>query len=377
MKMSVANIVQTLMSGYDSKGPVLSKSARLAKSSALLVTGALLTGTLLVSHAQAGTRHVVESGETLKDIAEHYNISKTELIDANGVELTDVRVGQVLEVPDKNKRHNLYRIKADDTLSSLSKKYNVDITELARVNNLTPQSGLLINSTLVIPVSKKLANSDIKAAKVEVIALGATPATKIDIIKDSIEKLAPIQVKAVTSVEAADEMPIIQTKPKPINQVRAIPVSFTAVSGSTTDSKSSNSKNVKLHMVRYGESLAKIASSYQVNINSLAQANDMKVSDTLYFGKSLIIPVAANKTSNKAMAVGKAASAPVTVAKLTVPKEYKVQPGDTLIGIANKFNLDFRAVAKLSNVDYYAPLEIGQVLIFPNDAAEIVNTKTY
>ncbi|WP_201617112.1 LysM peptidoglycan-binding domain-containing protein [Psychrobacter urativorans] len=369
MKTSAANIAHTIMTAYCSKSSVL------------------LMGALLVSHAQAATQHVVESGETVKDISARYDITKTELIDANGAILgvSGVEKGQVLEIPDKDKRHNLHRIKSGDSLSSLAKQYNIDLTELARVNNLSPQSGLLIDTTLVIPVSKNSASPDVKLAAVKE---AVTPPPITDISEDLTKTTAPVKVKAVKNVQAAEVTPVvpakaptIQPKTAPSVQVKTKPKP-TSTPASTTahdDSKNLNTKSEENHLVKYGETLAKIANKYQIDVNTLAQANDMKVSDTLYFGRSLTVPAVANKANNKATTTGKAASAaaPIVASKTTVPRKYKVQPGDTLTGIANKFKLDFRTIAKLSGIEYSAPLEIGQLLTLPGETVKKTSPNPY
>ncbi len=96
-------------------------------------------------------KHAVESGENLFRIAKKYGISVKELQEWNGMgNNTDVKAGQVLyvsspqnqtvvkdtktEKPAVNKV--IHTVKEDEYLYTISKKYNVKITELLEWNNL-------------------------------------------------------------------------------------------------------------------------------------------------------------------------------------------------------------------------------------------------
>ncbi|TXD97963.1 LysM peptidoglycan-binding domain-containing protein [Psychrobacter frigidicola] len=343
MKISAANTINTAAAAYSLRSAVLLKTGT-----------ALLLGALLVSHAQAATQHVVKSGETLSNIAVRYDVSQTALIDANGMKVTDIQIGQTLEIPDKDKRLNSYKVKAGDSLSSLAKKHSVDLTELARVNNISPQTKLLIDSTLVIPadITSTTPRKEAKTA----------PVTALKVSENKDKTAVTVQPKVVSIVKAEP----ISPSQKPAVLSKAVPATVVVSSASTTpnDSKNTINNSGKNHIVKYGETLSKIAGLYKVEISDLAQVNDMKVSDTLYFGKSLVLPVVTTKANAKATTTVKAASseAPITPA----PTKYKVQSGDTLTGIANKFKVDFRTIAKLSGIEYSAPLKIGQLLTLPN-----------
>ena len=276
-----------------------------------------LAGIAAAMNAAAGTQHVVESGDTLSDLAQYYDVSKTALIDTNGLRATHIQVGQVLDIPDKDAQHNIYKVQAGDSLTGVAKKFGIPLDDLAAVNNLSPQSGLLIGSTLIISTKKS------------------------------------------------------QKKARPITVARAIKVSTRGASDD--DSRSAVAKptvavvNIKpstkatRHRIAYGDSLSTIAKSYNVDIRALAAANDMGLDDTLYFGRYLTIPAEGGRVS--------AANNTRKVTKTAVkPSHYTVQRGDTLMGIANKFNTSFIQIAKLTNINYNDELAIGQKLVLPSNA---------
>lgn len=276
-----------------------------------------LAGIATAMTATAATQHVVESGDTLSDLARYYDVSKTALIDTNGLQATHIQVGQVLDIPDKDAKHNIYKVQAGDSLTGVAKKFGIPLDDLAAANKLSPQSGLLIGSTLIISTKKsqKKARPITVARAIKVSSRGASD-------DDS------------RSAVAKPTIAVVNTKP---------------------------STKATRHRIAYGDSLSNIAKSYNVDIRALATANDMGLDDTLYFGRYLTIPAESGSVS--------AANNTRKVAKNAVrPSHYTVQRGDTLMGIANKFNTSFIQIAKLTNINYNDELAIGQKLVLPSNA---------
>lgn len=286
---------------------IISRGRKTSLSQTIL----LLTGMMFFSTTQAATQHIVESGESISQIALRYDISQMALINANGLQVTDLEIGQLLHVPDKNDRNNLYKVESGDTLSSLALKYKVDANELARINNLSPESGLLINSILTIPATGERA----------------------------LPKAPPKNNNSATSDNRQN-------------------ITVTSKAGNAANTKSSTTTESGRYRVKYGDSLIKVAGLYNVDVNSLAKANDMSLKDPLYFGRYITIPAAGTVTRSAAVTT--------TAAVKPVNMQYAVQSGDTLMGIANKFKADFRQVAKLSGIDYNDGLKVGQILTIPN-----------
>ena len=276
---------------------------------------ALLIGMVCCSQSYASTHHMVESGETLSGIAERYGVSQTALIDVNGLTASMIKVGQVIDIPEKGAYHNIYKVRVGDNLKYLAKRYQVDINELARVNKLTPESGLLIDSTLIIPSSKS--------------------STVSNTIKEA---------KTTTKIQASN------VQSKPVKKI--VPPAATV-----------SRRNDVLHQIKYGETLSDIAGQHKVDVQSLARANNMDINDTVYFGKYLIVPTTVK--ANMQRVVSNNSNAAKSVAR---PSTYIVQRGNTLMGIANKYNADFMEIAKLTGISPYDELAIGQQLTLPSKA---------
>ena len=82
--------------------------------------------------------HVVKSGETLWSIAKKYNTTVDKLKDINNLSSNILTINQVLQLPTGNISDiTTYTVKKGDTLYSIAKKFNLTVNELKSINNLT------------------------------------------------------------------------------------------------------------------------------------------------------------------------------------------------------------------------------------------------
>tara|TARA_R110001592_G_scaffold120085_3_gene323920 strand:- start:4383 stop:5279 length:897 start_codon:yes stop_codon:yes gene_type:complete len=111
--------------------------------------------------------HKVASGQTLYSLARRYGTTVTEIKAKNAELVDDLQVGQTINIPygkpmgqpeipakatsQTSKNHT---VAAGETLFSISQKYNVDVTEIKKLNNLTSNS-LSVGQTLKISVATK------------------------------------------------------------------------------------------------------------------------------------------------------------------------------------------------------------------------------
>jgi LysM repeat protein len=108
------------------------------------------------------------------------------------------------------------------------------------------------------------------------------------------------------------------------------------------------------HTVQPGETLGSIARLYGLTIDAIAFANGITNPDLIYVGQVLKIPIQTGGSSS-----GGSASTSGTAT-------YTVAAGDTLYGIARKFNTTFTTLASLNNITNVDSLAVGQVLKVPS-----------
>ncbi|MEJ0053736.1 MAG: M23 family metallopeptidase [bacterium] len=97
---------------------------------------------------------------------------------------------------------------------------------------------------------------------------------------------------------------------------------------------------ISTYVVRSGDSISDIAQMFDVSVNTIIWANNLKSAKDIHVGQTLVI-------------------LPVSGLKYTVVK------GDTLAGVAKKYGADAEEIAQFSGLEGAAPLVAGQVLIIP------------
>ena len=96
--------------------------------------------------------YTIKKGDNLYDIAKNYNITLDELINFNQQGSTLLHIGEQLLIPINNQTNNniQYVIKPGDTLYNIAKRYNTNVDEIKRINNLNTNM-LKIGETILIP----------------------------------------------------------------------------------------------------------------------------------------------------------------------------------------------------------------------------------
>ena len=121
------------------------------------------------------------------------------------------------------------------------------------------------------------------------------------------------------------------------------------------------------HRVAAGETLSAISRRYRVSLDQLTAANP-QIKNGLGVGQIVFVPrPAAGKTS--AAASGGNNSAPTT-ATVVVPARYTVARGETLFGIARKFQLAPDDLIKLNKLPAGGAVRIGQQLLLTASEAD-------
>lgn len=134
----------------------------------------------------------------------------------------------------------------------------------------------------------------------------------------------------------------------------------------------------KVHHVKAGETLVKVALAYNVTPLELANANSLKETSILHAGQTLNIPASSHIASTAAKPVISTSANLQDQQKLKfllaqradggAGKTYTVGKGESLYAIARKLSVSSDDLMKANKIDDPKKLQIGQVLKVPAKA---------
>ena len=111
-----------------------------------------------------------------------------------------------------------------------------------------------------------------------------------------------------------------------------------------------------IYRVQWGDTLSGIAARYGLSIWTLAQFNGIQADGILRVGERLRLPGAAPPAALLAANAGPGPG---------LPGSYRVQPGDTLSGIAARYGVSTWALARLNGIQADGILRVGERLRLP------------
>ncbi|MBQ2872492.1 MAG: LysM peptidoglycan-binding domain-containing protein [Bacilli bacterium] len=94
--------------------------------------------------------YTVQKGDSLYQISKKYNITVDELKKLNNITSNLLSIGEKLKVPKTELGYIMYTVQKGDSLYQISKKYNVTVNDIKSLNNIT-SNVLSIGQELKIP----------------------------------------------------------------------------------------------------------------------------------------------------------------------------------------------------------------------------------
>lgn len=307
------------------------------------------------STESANSLHVVKSGETLFSIAKANNITVAELQKLNDLSNGKIRLGQELKIvqPSTSLGSDIaankvgvetnavsYKVKKGETLSSISKKYNITEEELKASNNLKSNTLRSGQSLQIAQVAAP--TSTITSNKVEVAATPISYKVKRGETLSSISKkhnMTEDELKALNNLKSSK---IRFGQELNVNQ----PLEVATVADGAKNVKTEPA--VATYKVKRGETLSGIAEKNNVSVADLKSLNNLR-STSLRPGQQLQLSGKDAQSENE------------TVAKVEKTIVHKVESGESLYIIAKKYNVAIDELKRLNNLDG-AKLKPGQSL---------------
>ncbi|MFI3261169.1 MAG: LysM peptidoglycan-binding domain-containing protein, partial [bacterium] len=96
--------------------------------------------------------YIVKSGDTLYSIAKMFNTTYSNIMEINNLESNLLSVGQTINVPFLETSYTEYTVKSGDSLYKISNTFNISVSDLKSLNNITSDI-LSIGQILLIPIN--------------------------------------------------------------------------------------------------------------------------------------------------------------------------------------------------------------------------------
>jgi LysM repeat protein len=339
-------------------------------------------GCWLLSVASAAP-YTVQPKDTLYSISKKFNVPVEVLMRINRLESNNLSVGQILEIPERQ-----HTVQKGETLFAVAKKYGTTVAALSSLNKLS-NNALRLGQVLLIPWE----------------ASYFAPKPTASVISSSPPKPAtPSAVSATSAVSSNPKPPVVSSNPKP-PAVSSSPKP-PAVSGSTTPASSNPPKPVSSPPKPIdAPSVKPVQTSWRVEPLSVLPKlppperpastfpTDMNSARTKVWNilttaplPVLSPPAPSQPVPTAPIPISQPVAPPVTPPPSVPPVNslspsieptltYTVQAGDTLFGIARRFGLSV-GLLKSSNSLSSDTLQIGQVLNIPQADAPAPEQKT-
>ena len=132
----------------------------------------LLPSEINFKEAVKWTDYTVKNGDTVDGITKKFNLKNiSTIIGVNKISnVRSLRAGQKIKIPSVDGL--LHKVKQNDSLTSLSKKYGVKVEDLLDINDLSSET-LVVGSEIFIP-GARLASGELRKAMGEIFAYPIT-----------------------------------------------------------------------------------------------------------------------------------------------------------------------------------------------------------
>ena len=308
--------------------------------------------------------YTVKRGEYLKLIADRYALSNQELADLTaGLNAgSNLLVGQKINVPlndvkslatssakaspvkaEPQFKVESYKVQRGDTLYSIASQSKMSLSELADLNNLSTNSGLQVGQSIKIPAGSTVPDTYTVQSGDSLTAIASKYNLGMDYIADLNNMSRTAGLRVGQKLKLTGEVPAVET-PKTVEKQ-------TTASNNSTD----------IHVVKSGETLNSIARKYHLQLNYLAELNNLSRTANVRVGQRLKIEGDVDSAPIKTETV--AAKPQATSSRAT--EAYKVKSGESLNSIANRAGMSVSELASLNNLSPRAGLQVGQTIQIP------------
>ena len=318
---------------------------------------AVKTDTEVVVIAPKGLRttYKVLPGDTLVTIAAKHGLNWRDVANWNQIDpAATLYVGTSIYLYDAKpiattqsakkaeQKPESYVVQANDSLTSVASQFGLTLKQLADYNGLNTTTGLFVGQKLSLKetAASKAKVEEAKKAETAKVATKVYTVQRGEYLKLIADRyaLSNAELAALTPGLTANSSLLVGQKINvPVQDVTA--ANSNKVFEQKIEQVKVDQSNTESYSVQRGETLYSLANSHKLTVAELAALNNLSSNAGLRVGQTIRVP-ATKKT----------------------PEVYKVQSGDTLYGIAQRYDLSVEDLADLNGLSRQAGLRVGQQL---------------
>ena len=278
--------------------------------------------------------------------------------------------------PKPQGNRSVYTVQRGDTLVNIASRAGLNWRDIADWNQINPNSTLLAGTKLYLYNAKPIAPLNSAEAKPDTTQSAAKPNTYIVRPGDTLIGTANRVGLSVSRLASYNNLST-NAELRAGQKLWLIP----GMVKETTSSSSSSAYKGKTesYTVKRGEGLIGLASRYNVPVATLAAMNDMSPTEQLLIGQRLTVPATSSQSSSSSSSSSSTSSSSSSNSYRGETTNYTVKSGETLIGIANKLGVSHNLIAEINNFSANTQLQRGQRIKLPvsNDqVSRSLNNKT-
>ncbi len=264
-----------------------------------------------------------------------------------------------------------YTVKRGDTLTNIASRAGVSVRDIAEWNQIDASAGVLSGSTLYLynarPITPLAPNPAASAPESYIVQNGDTLIGTAKRFGLSVTELASFNnISSRADLLRGQKLWLVAGKVKAPSR--------TPAAASTNSTKTAASASgTKTYKVKSGDGLIALARQFNMSTQALADLNGIGANDSLFVGQNLKVPASVDfSAANSSPVATPAPSRPASTPSSAATSNYTVKSGDTLIGIASSLGLSAAQIAAVnSNIDANTRLQLGQTIKVPVSKSQV------